>query len=330
MKLTHGDLPELFSTTEISDIFFTEHFTEASGDAIKVYLYIYFLSKYNKEIKLNDLSKTLNIKFTDIQNILSYWEQKELIIKSNTGYKIVNLQEKELHKLYSPKLTASPETLEKNLKSQSRAKVIDSINNSFFNGLMSNSWYSDIIYWFDTYHFDEEVMQALFSYCHSKSALHRNYIKTVAEAWAAQNIITFSDLDNYFAKQDNLQTLNKTVSKKLRLNRQLTDFESEYIEKWNIQYGYSLDVIELALKKSSGKQSINFNYFDTILTSWHDHNLKTPDEIIKFTAEDIQKNKNIKELSKKSSIQNFEGRNYESFNDFNNLYANSINIDDFN
>ena len=51
MKLTQNDKSLLFSCTEIPDIFFTEYLPEASGDYIKVYLHMNFLSKYNKLYK---------------------------------------------------------------------------------------------------------------------------------------------------------------------------------------------------------------------------------------------------------------------------------------
>ena len=70
---------------------------------------------------------------------------------------------------------------------------------------MSPSWYSDIDLWFNKYGFDEQVMLALFRYCFERSALHRNYIQTVADAWNKNNIHTFSDLDLYYQKQEELK-----------------------------------------------------------------------------------------------------------------------------
>ena len=59
-------------------------------------------------------------------------------------------------------------------KDKSRASAIEAINNMFFQGIMSPSWYSDIDLWFKKFEFDEEVMIALFRYCFDKSALHKN------------------------------------------------------------------------------------------------------------------------------------------------------------
>src|SRR5699024_284350 len=177
------------------DAFFTEYFSQASGDSIKVYLYMFFLSKYGKEVRINDLSKKLNIPLKTIQDSIKYWEGLGLLIRKNSGYEFANIQEIELHKLYNPKVALSAEDIKNTQKNKYRAQAIENINNEFFQGVMSHSWYGDIELWFSKYSFDEEVMIALFRYCFNRSALHRNYIQTVAEAWAKNNIKTFADLD---------------------------------------------------------------------------------------------------------------------------------------
>lgn len=63
MKLEQSDLSLLFSSTNLPDIFFTEYLSQISGDALKVYLYMTFLAKYNKDIRLNDLSKKIRATF---------------------------------------------------------------------------------------------------------------------------------------------------------------------------------------------------------------------------------------------------------------------------
>ncbi len=317
MKLEQNDLSMIFSTTEISDVFFTEYLSQANGDYIKVYLYILFLSKYGKDVKVNDLSKKLALSFKTIQDALKYWEDAEVLVKKNTGYIVNNLQEIELHKLYKPKLSSIAD-LEKNSKNQYRAKAIEDINNSFFPGIMSPSWYNDIDLWFKKYGFDEQVMIALFRYCFERSALHRNYIQTVADAWYKNNIKTWEDVDLYYQKQEKLNVIKKSIAKKLGLNRTLTQYEEAYIEKWIVDFGYSLDIIEVALKKTTSKTNPSFDYVDKILSDWHDRNLKTVADVKKFLDDMKQKKADIKNLEKKS-YNNYEQR---KFNDFDSLYAN--------
>ncbi len=319
MKLENKDKSMIFSCTEIPDVFFTEYMTEASGDFVKIYLCLVFLTKYDKDIKLNDLSKKLNIPLQTIQSALSYWEERGVLIKKVNGYILSNLQEIELNKLYSPNLTLSKEDIKKNEDNKYRAKAIECINNMYFQGVMSPTWYSDIDLWFKKYGFDEQVMISLFDYCFNKSALHKNYVKTVADSWNKSNIKTYEDLEIYSQKQEKINKIKKDISKKLGRYTPLTQFEEAYIEKWILEYNYDLKVINIALKKTTSKANPNFDYLDKLISDWHDRNLKTEVDVNNFLAEMKQKHKNIKNLEKQTNYNNYKQRSYDNLDD---LYAN--------
>ena len=320
MKLEQSDSSMLFSYTSLPDVFFTEYLSATSGNSIKVYLYILFLSKYNKDIKLNDLSKKLALPLNIIQESLKYWEDTGIITKKGIGYIVNNIQEIELNKLYTPKITINKERAQDIEKDQSRSNAIENINNSFFQGIMSPSWYSDIDSWFKKYNFDEEVMIALFRYCFEKSALHRNYVKAVADAWYGNKIQTFSELEDYYENQEKLNKIKKSIAKKLGLNRSLTQYEEAYIEKWLTEYKYNLDVIEIALKKTTSKSNPNFDYLNKIISDWYEKKLLNSDDVKNYLLEFKNKSKQIKDLEKKTNYQNYEQRNITNFDD---LYANN-------
>ncbi len=319
MKLEQNEQLPIFSNTILPDIFFTEYLPEANGDYIKIYLYILFLSKYDKDIKVNDLCKKLSLPLKVIQDGMKYWEDNGVLTRKNTGYIINNLQEKELHQLYKPKVALSADQIQKSAESQKRAKTIEYINNRYFSGLMPISWYPDIELWFKKYDFDDEVMIALFEYCFDKSALHRNYVQVVADSWFKNKIKTFNDLDQYYEKQEKLNKMANMISKKLGLSRQLSQYEHAYIEKWFVDFNYSFDIIEIALKKTTSKVNPSFDYIDKLITDWHDRGFKTAEQVNKFLLDIKQKNKDVKQLEKKSNYQKYEQRSYDNLNS---LYAN--------
>ena len=321
MKLEALNESLLFSNTQIPEVFFSEYFCQASSDAVKVYFYLLFLAKYNKEIKINDLSKKLSIPLKNIQDSIKYWETEGLLLKKASGYELANIQEIELRKLYNPKISMSSEAIEQSEKNQYRAKAIEAINNEFFQGVMSPSWYGDINLWFSKYSFDEEVMIALFRYCFEKSALHKNYIQVVADAWSKNNIKTFDDLDKYYEKQEALAKISKSISQKLGLNRKLSQYEASYIEKWTVDFGYNLNIIEIALRKTTSKTNPNFDYLDKLISSWNEHNLRTPEAIQKYIDDTKQKNKLLKTFDRSPAYNSYEQRSYD---DLSNLYANNV------
>ena len=321
MKLEKKDKSLLFSKTEIPDVFFTEYLPLANGDFLKVYLYLQFLSNYGKDANISDLSKVLSLSFTTIQDALKFWEEQGLIIKKTNGYSLLNIQEIELSKLYNPKVTSSIEDTNLTEQSKYRAHAIESINNQFFQGLMSPGWYTDIDLWFNKYGFDEQVMIALFNYCADNRALHRNYIQTVADSWFKNKIKTFSDLDEYFAKNEKINILKKEISKKLRLGRALTTFEEEYVSKWNQEYGYDMDIIELALKRSTSKVNVGFDYYDKILTDWHKNELKSAYDVQTHLSSLANKKANENKIAKIANQSNFE-YTQSTFDSLNSLYDN--------
>ena len=322
MKLEQKEKSLLFSETMVPDIFFSEYLSALPGDYLKIYLYIMFLSKYGKDIKLNDLSKKLNIPLKAINEGLKCLEENNLILKKANGYIIIDLQEATLNNLYTPNLTMSKEKVEQTAKNKSRAKVIEHINNMYFQGIMGPSWYNDIDLWFKKYDFDEQVMLALFNYCYTKSAMHRNYVQTVAEAWYSNKIKTYNDLDKYYQKQESLNKFKKTIAKKLGKYSGLTQYEEAYIENWVINYGYDMNIIEIALKRTTSKQNPTFDYINSLITDWHDRKLKTPAEVNAFIEQRKVQNKAVKELKSNVSKQSFSQRSYDNL-DF--LYANQVN-----
>lgn len=322
MKLEQNDKSLLFSETTIPDIFFSEYLSELPSDYLKIYLYIMFLSKYGKDIKLNDLSKKLNIQLKIINDGLKYLEEHKLLTKKTNGYIINDIQELTLHNLYTPNLTMSKEKIEQNAKNQSRAKAIEHINNMYFQGIMGPSWYNDIDLWFKKFGFDEQVMIALFDYCYKRSALHRNYIQAVAESWGTNKIKTWNDLDRYSEKQENLNKFKKTIAKKLGKHNGLTQYEEAYIENWVLNYQYDMDIIEIALKRTTYKQNPTFEYINNIITDWHERKLKTPSEVNAFMEQRKKQEKNTKNLKNTTTKASYEQRNYDNL-DF--LYANNKN-----
>ena len=322
MKLEQNDKSLLFSETTLPDIFFSEYLPELPSDYLKIYMYIMFLSKYGKDIKLNDLSKKLNIPLKTINDGLKFLEEHQLVTKKTNGYIITDIQEMTLHNLYTPNLTMSKEKIEQNSKNQSRVKAIEHINNMYFQGIMGPSWYNDIDLWFKKFGFDEQVMIALFDYCYKRSALHRNYIQTVAESWAANKVKTWNDLDRYSEKQENLNKFKKIIAKKLGKRNGLTQYEEAYIENWVLNFQYDMDVIEIALKRTTYKQNPTFEYINNIITDWHERNLKTPAEINAFIEQRKKQEKSTKNLKSQVNKANYDQRNYDNL-DF--LYANNKN-----
>ena len=130
-----------------------------------------------------------------------------------------------------------------------------------------------------------------------------------------------NELDEYYANFENLMNIKKTVSKKLGLSRKLSQYEEAYVDKWTIDFGYPIEIIELALKKTTSKANPSFDYIDKIITDWHERKLTTVEEIQTYSKEQKEKYKNLKD-STKVSTPKYTDSETNQYNDLSKFYAN--------
>lgn len=290
------NLSFLFADTLIPDVFITEYLSHMDEYCIKIYLYSIFATKHKKSLSIKDISKLFQIEHARVKDSLTMLENMELITWKDNTIIIRDIKEYEVKKLYRLKTTSTPEeAISNSQRNKNRNSVISSINNTFFQGIMSPSWYIDIDSWFDKYKFDEDVMMYLFRHCYDNRGLAKNYILKVAENWHSKNIQNVFDLEKYFEQYKLFSDIRGKIVQKLKLNRNLTEYEEKYVETWVSDYKYDFSIIEIALQKTTAKANPNFKYLNAIITNWHVNSLKTKQDI-------IESDKNY--ANKKSSFQN--------------------------
>jgi len=316
MKIT-TNTSLLLADTPVSDIFISEYLIDIHGDFVKVYLYCLFLAKFDKEITMLDLAKKTGLELDRVKQAVEYLNSVGIIISNESGVMLCDLKEKEVNRLYRPKLSSTPEEAQETLnRNKKRSEVITAINNTFFQGIMNSAWYNDIATIFDKYSFDEDVVYSLFKYCFDKHALHKKYLFTVAEAWYQNNVRNLDDLDKYYSEYEKSNKIKRQITKKLGFTRNLTEYEEGYIEKWTMEFGYDLSLIELALKKTTSKTNPNFEYLNKIISDWNEKGLKTKDDIENYSKQVIEKNKFIKQNKDTNAYVNDAQNEYKDLDRF--------------
>lgn len=271
----------LLSDTLIPDIFLSDVMPTLPADIVKVYLYCVFLSKYGKEARPEDLSAKLGMTVDSVNAAFVVLEREELIIRTPQVISIIDIKDREIDKLYHKKTSSDAvEAVSRTTLNVRRNQCISSINKMFFQGIMSPSWYTAVDHWFELYRFDEDVMVALFKYCYDHGALNAKYIEKVGATWASKGVINHWELEKYMELAEKLHENGKHITKALRLARKLTSYEERYLEIWLNEYGYSMDIIELALEKTASKTNPNFKYINGVLTGWFKDGLKTKEQIL--------------------------------------------------
>ncbi|NLK68486.1 MAG: DnaD domain protein [Clostridiaceae bacterium] len=301
----------LFSDTLVPDIFICDIMPTLPSDCVKVYIYGLFLCKYNKKATMDDFAKKLGLSRDSLNAALVLLENEQLVVRTHTGITFTDVKNKQLGRLYSIKQESTPaEAISNTQYNQRRNQCIQSMNQMFFQGSMPSDWYTYIDNLFNQYHFDEDVMISLFQYCYNKNAMNRKYISRVASSWAKRNITSHIELEKYMEVFQRTREYSYKIAKALRLHRSLTVYEDEFVDTWANEYGFDMDIIEIALKRTTGKSNLNFRYINKILTDWHREGLKTKEEVLAYLSKNEVKPKSEVAATKVPQNTNFKQRKY--------------------
>ena len=303
----------LFSDTLLPDIFISEYLPALEGLAVKVYVYFALIAKNNIEISDEDLARRLGSDTDAVRAALTELASYGLIDINEKGFNITDIKSREMEKIYRLKTAQNPSEIIDNKDFTERNKMVSDINKTFFSGIMSPSWYSEIDDWFDTYHFDAQVIYALFNECTRRGKLNsKAYISKVARNWAEIGIKSYDDLNKYFMSYDKVEKLSRKIGQKLRKN--MTEYDREFISVWINKMGYNFDIIDIALKKTSKLANPNLEYTDKLLKEWFSHSLTTAEKIKEYEKirkeEYFAKKSSQLEGNKNSNVANFDQRNY--------------------
>ncbi|MBP7402699.1 MAG: DnaD domain protein [Clostridia bacterium] len=277
------------SDTLVPDIFILEYLPTLGGLAVKIYIYLLMAVRRRKNVTETDLVRRLDTDMDAVKAAFVELEAVGLVSRMDKGYAITDVKAAEIDRTYRLRTESSPSESDADARRDpARAKLMNDISKTFYQGLMSPSWYGVIDSWFDRYGFEPEVLYSLFQVCKQGNKLgNKAYITSVAEDWGRRGITTFTALNAHFASRERVRTASRTVGRKLRKN--MSEYDEEYIAKWTEKYGYSMEIIDIALRRAVKIANPNLAYFDQIITEWFSNGLKTPEAVEKFERDKLAK-----------------------------------------
>lgn len=275
----------LLSDTLVPDIFITELMPALSGLAVKVYLYLLMTARNHRQVSESDLARRLGSDVDTIKSANLELAQAGLLVIHDRSLELCDIKAAEIERTYRPRTSAPPtENNEHSERYNKREQLMKEIAKTFFQGLMAPSWYAEIENWFDRYHFEPEVIYALFQECGRRNKLNsKAYISKVAENWAARKIVTHQDLSRYFLEYEKIHKITAKIGRKLR--KSMTEYDEEMVSRWVEQYGYDFDLIEIALRKTVKLANPNLEFIDKILKEWFGNQLQTLEQVTAYEQE---------------------------------------------
>lgn len=183
---------------------------------------------------------------------------------------------------------------------------------------LSSSDLNTIYYFYDDLGFSPDLIEYLFEYCVSNGHTHMRYIEKVALSWAKLHITT---ADEARTQSEAHQKACFAVLKAFGLGgRMPAAGEAEYINKWTRTYGFSLDLILEACRRTMmAVHTPSFEYTDKILSNWQSLGAYTMTEVLaadkarsaQKAAAPVQRQASRPSRPSSNKFHNFNQRSYD-------------------
>ncbi len=316
--------PASAGVTNIPDCFIDFYMPKASGEYIKVYLYLLrALGKPSIQLSVSGMADALEHTEADIIRALKYWEKQKLLKlecdSSNVlqgiylmecsapqeqaeqqGPLISERQSPLLSERQDPLLSERQEPekpggrkaysrseLQK-FSEQAECKQLLFVCEQYLKTTLSPSEIETILYFYDGLRFSPDLIEYLVEYCVCKGRKSMHYIESVALAWARADIQTVEQ-----AKERTTTYSKNTFSimKAFGINdRNPVEPELNYIEKWFGLYDFTSELVLEACKRTMERlHKPSFEYADRILKSWKEQHVRHMEDVKRLDQTHQQK-----------------------------------------
>ncbi len=334
-------LPSQSGVTVVENIFIDQYMPKANGEFVKLYLYLLRCAGAGKELSLSSIADVFDHTEGDVKRALAYWEKLHLLKLQYDGKgtlcDILFLDGKTQEETAAsrepipetgnaaPSVSAQPPVKKdsvtrdrkKELKEQAEIQQLIFIAEQYFSRPLTSTEQSNLIYFYDTLHFSEDLIEYLIEYCVSKGSTSPHYMEKVAQEWYKAGITTVTQAKadtNLFNK--NYFTIFHAMGIK---GRNPAPVEMEYMDRWLNEYGFTIEIVlEACCRTIRQTHQPNFQYADKILEQWHSQGVRHLSDVKRLDEKHSAKAAEKKEAgtspaSKGSSnrFNNFPQREYD-------------------
>ena len=170
-----------------------------------------------------------------------------------------------------------------------------------------------IFFWYDGLKFSGELIEYLVEYCITNGHSSLRYMDKVAMGWSENNIDTIEKAKEQISLRSKAYY---SIMKAFGISgRNLADSEMAFVNKWSKEYGFDIELIQEACKRTiSATSKPSFEYADSILTNWHNHHVHTLKDVAALdeTFHKTQRTPSpAPSAPKRNKFNNFEQRSYD-------------------
>lgn len=202
----------------------------------------------------------------------------------------------------------SPDQL-REFKSREETSQLLFIAESYIGKPLTPSEMKSILFFTDTLHFSDDLIDYLLQYCVDRGKKDFKYIEKVAINWAEEGITTPKQAQRAASRYDkNVYAIMNELGK----NGSPTPKELAYINRWTKEYGFSTEIIFEACERTvMATDRHRFEYAEGILSSWKRENVHHRADIRKIDDMYQKRRQSAKQPGTSNKFNQFTQNHYD-------------------
>jgi len=293
--------------TMVSNLFIDVYMPKANGDFVKVYMYLLrHLSSGDANLNPASMADVFNFTERDVIRAFRYWESVGLltITRDDTGiikgirlepfgsdsHYIKGVQSmqmipdnttEEIDKITLPVKKSYTKEEIKNFSQDNNIGQLMFVAQAYLAKPLSSVDINSLLYMYDSLSLSAEYIEYLLESCIDENHKSLSYVEKSAVYMYEHGITDIKDAKKFKTKS---HALDKKVLKAFGITgRQPGKDEKDFILKWQVEYGYSDDMIVEACNRTiSHTHNASFSYANSILASWYKNGARKLSDVEKL------------------------------------------------
>lgn len=264
----------LFDVTPLPNQFILNYLPEASGDAVRVYLFGLVACYHHEAISdLQQMARELNMTEDDIRAAYRYWERKGLVQRVAD-----NPPQYRYQNIYQVMMTGAQAQIDPAYEQFAEAIYGVFDNDRRLHGKDVSQCYE----WVEQMHLPPDVVIAMMRHMVQKHGKNVSMKKAeqMAMRLADEKVQTVEEAQEIFRRDQTVWSGSKKVLEKLGLRRYPTEPEQTMYSKWLVEWQFTPDAILRAVDETIKSSNPSFAYIDGILKRLYEQgNISTEKDV---------------------------------------------------
>ncbi|MBR6789497.1 MAG: DnaD domain protein [Oscillospiraceae bacterium] len=259
------------------------HLASASGVYVKVLLAVL----RRQTVDPAPIAAWLSLPESDVREAVGYWISCGVLEQQDVPAGQTAAPERKP----APKKTRlTAEEVGEHVAASSELQFILATSEGIYGRPLTDTERRGLVYFYEELALPADVIVMAVDFCISNGRKQFNYLQKLCVGWSEQGVTTHALAEEYILKQNQRISGEKAVMEAFGIrNRGLTTEEKQFVSRWLLSMGFTLEMIRLAYDRAVDKIGrLSFPYINKILENWQEKGIRAPEDIDELDQPPVQ------------------------------------------